>query len=1195
RESARFQSLSDYFWYGIAGATGIVLVLGAVVGWSSRRALLSEVHDISRTASAIVDGDLSRRLATRGGSTELDTLARTVNGMLERLARQNVQLEGEIAVRRHAEQALHRAHDSLEELVEQRTAQLARVNESLHRSEAFLAEGQRISRTGSWGWDLSTGKVIWSEEQYRLLGFEPGEVEPSVSAFLNAVHSEDRSGIQQKLEEAMREKRSYAIDYRVALRDGTVRHMRSVGRSVQRESDNVEEYIGVTTDVTGRKRAEDELRRQKAHVDELFDLAPDAIVLTDLSGPSIIRVNHEFTRMFGYTSDEAVGHRLRTLIAPDELHPANLTHDPELLAGHKVEREVVRRRKDGTRFHAHITAARIRFEDVQDAAYVTYRDVSERKCAEAILAGENRILEMIAKGSPLEATLDSLCRLMEEVFCGCLASIILIDPDGRLRHGAAPSLPESYTAAFEGSAVGACSGPCGVAAHRREAVIVSDIETYPYWEHYRSVAAAHGLRACWSTPVFSSEGKVLGTFAIFYREPRSPSAQEQITIQQFSHLASIVIERTEAVNALRRSDERFALAVAASMDGIWEWDIVKDQMFFSERTQRIYGLEPGVSVRPRAEWGAMIQMHPEDAEAQLRTVEDYLSGSRPAYEGEWRVRHADGVYRWVRIRGLCERDEAARAIRMAGSVSDINTRKCAEEALRASEQRYALAMGAAGEGHWDWNIVTNEYYASPRMLEMYGFAPGTTFADRTDFLRRFPFHPDDRPKWENAAAAHFAGATERFDLEIRMIPRGEIRWVHLTGICSRDASGKPVRWTGSVTDVTDRKRVEEALLESERQLRRAQRLEAVGTLAGGIAHDFNNILGAILGYGEMAVRDAPKGSRLRRDLDSIVSAGERGRALVDRILAFSRSGVGERIAVHVEAVVREALDLLAAKLPTGITIEARLNAGRAAMLGDPTQVHQVLMNLATNGVQAMSGGGVLRVLLHACRFDEERVATIGTIAAGDYVVLQVADEGSGIAPDVLERIFDPFFTTKDVGVGTGLGLSLVHGIVTEVGGSIDVESAPGTGSVFTVYFRREGDASESAEDQLAAVPLGQRQKVLVVDDEEPLVNLATRALEDLGYVPVGFTSSTAALEALRAEPQRFDAIITDERMPGLSGSALIREVRAIRSSIPILLVSGYVGGMVTSRAYNSGATEVLKKPLSARELATTLARVFDAQ
>jgi CheY-like chemotaxis protein len=207
----------------------------------------------------------------------------------------------------------------------------------------------------------------------------------------------------------------------------------------------------------------------------------------------------------------------------------------------------------------------------------------------------------------------------------------------------------------------------------------------------------------------------------------------------------------------------------------------------------------------------------------------------------------------------------------------------------------------------------------------------------------------------------------------------------------------------------------------------------------------------------------------------------------------------------------------------------------------------------------------------------------------------VADGGTGIAPDVLDRIFDPFFTTKDVGVGTGLGLSLVHGIVTEVGGSIDVASTPGQGSVFTVYFPRYGNAADRTADELAAAPRGNRQQVLVVDDEEPLVDLATRTLEELGYVPVGFTSSGAALAAFRAEPQRYHAVITDERMPGLSGSALIREVRAIRSSIPILLMSGYIGGIVTSRAYNSGATEVLKKPLSARELATSLARALHPQ
>ena len=227
--------------------------------------------------------------------------------------------------------------------------------------------------------------------------------------------------------------------------------------------------------------------------------------------------------------------------------------------------------------------------------------------------------------------------------------------------------------------------------------------------------------------------------------------------------------------------------------------------------------------------------------------------------------------------------------------------------------------------------------------------------------------------------------------------------------------------------------------------RLAQRLEAMGTLAGGIAHDFNNILGAILGFSEMAWREAPKGSRLQRDLESIATAGERGRALVDRILAFSRSGVGERVAVHVEKVVREALDLLSAKLPPSVTLSAELRAGRAAMLGDPTQVHQVLMNLGTNAVQAMPSGGILRVSLDAVRCEAARAATIGKVAAGDYVVLRVADSGTGIAPEILDRIFEPFFTTKELGTGTGLGLSLVHGIVTELGGAIDRREYSGQG------------------------------------------------------------------------------------------------------------------------------------------------------
>jgi len=219
-------------------------------------------------------------------------------------------------------------------------------------------------------------------------------------------------------------------------------------------------------------------------------------------------------------------------------------------------------------------------------------------------------------------------------------------------------------------------------------------------------------------------------------------------------------------------------------------------------------------------------------------------------------------------------------------------------------------------------------------------------------------------------------------------------------------------------------------------------------------------------------------------------------------------------------------------------------------------------------------------------------ALIGALDAGDYVVLEVGDSGVGIPPEMLGRIFDPFFTTKEVGVGTGLGLSLVHGIVGELKGGIDVASTVGTGSVFTVYLPHSGEAADNGDRQEPEAPRGNREQVLIVDDEAPLVGLATETLAELGYVPVPFTSSVAALEAFRAAPERFDAVITDERMPSMSGSALIREIRRIRGAIPILLVSGYVSGEVVRRAIESGANEVLKKPLSARELASSLARVL---
>jgi CheY-like chemotaxis protein len=324
-------------------------------------------------------------------------------------------------------------------------------------------------------------------------------------------------------------------------------------------------------------------------------------------------------------------------------------------------------------------------------------------------------------------------------------------------------------------------------------------------------------------------------------------------------------------------------------------------------------------------------------------------------------------------------------------------------------------------------------------------------------------------------------------------------------------------------------------------------------------------------------------------------AGERGNALVERILAFSRSGIGERVAVHVEKIVQETLALFAAKLPRDIVLEQRLRAGRAAVMGDPTQIHQVLMNLLANAVQAMPCGGRLRVSLDRINLRAPRVVTNGSITARDYVVIDVSDSGSGIPPEIFERIFDPFFTTKDVGVGTGLGLSLVHGIVTGLGGAIDVATAVGKGSVFKVYLPRVGDITAPSKPSKRVKTKTRRAgqgRVLIIDDEQALVSLASKTLTESGYSPVGFTAGAKALQAFLEDPDQFDAVITDESMPGMSGSELIRKMRSLRPSLPILLVSGYLGPAVIERAKQAGATEVLKKPLRAHQLQIAVERVL---
>jgi PAS domain S-box-containing protein len=548
-------------------------------------------------------------------------------------------------------------------------------------------------------------------------------------------------------------------------------------------------------------------------------------------------------------------------------------------------------------------------------------------------------------------------------------------------------------------------------------------------------------------------------------------------------------------------------------------------------------------------------------------------------------RHGDGAVRFLEFAAAPRTLGDGRVI-WDGIQMDVTERHLAEEAQRETQQQFSLIFDHSPMPITLSNAVNGQFVAvNDSFLRTCGYARGE-LVGRTSLELGLYADPSQRDGL--LARLHQAGQLRGAEVRFKT-KSGELR-DHLLWLNVLNAD-RHTYILATALDVTDRNAATQEQLRLEEQLRQAQKLEALGTLAGGIAHDFNNVLGAIISFAELSKLDNPDNRDLTDNLDQILHAGNRAKILVRQILSFSRRQKEARENLQVAPIVTEALSLLRATLPATIAIERSLNDAVGDVLANGTQVHQVIMNLCTNAAHAMAGKGTLGVELTQLTLRAGSAKPHVELEARDYVKLVIRDTGHGMDEATLGRVFEPFFTTKRAGEGTGLGLSVVHGIIKDYGGVITVDSMVGVGTTFTIYLPTATSVAPRPTVANSELPRGNHEQVLFVDDEPALGRAASQMLERLGYRPTVFQSSHAALSAFRASPGDYRVLISDSTMPGITGIELLHEAHSLRPELRSILVSGSVDA-ASSHLNTLGCCQILSKPLSYAALAHALHRAL---
>jgi len=824
-----------------------------------------------------------------------------------------------------------------------------------------------------------------------------------------------------------------------------------------------------------------------------------------------------------------------------------------------------------------------------------------------IHALQNRILELAIEDRPLPEILDVLVHTVEaQSPSGMIGSILLVDEDGKhLRHGAGPSLPIPYNQAVDGIPVGTGVGSCGTAVAEGRPVYVTDIANDPLWADFRELALSHGLQACWSTPFRDSSGNILGTFAMYYHEPREPQPADLELVDLVTRSAALIVNRSRAVSELAAKEARLRLAIEAGSIGEWELDLVTDTAVRARRHDQIFGYS---DLLP--EWGIekmLSHVVPEDRPAVANAFKE-AAKTGTGWNFSCRIKRAgDDQIRWICAHSAPQLDATGKAVKMFGMVQDITPQKEAEDRLRILNETLEIQVAERTaslllhetivQSHsspfcafdTDYRLIAFNRAHSDEFFRITGHRVqlGEVFPELLPIDQRETM----RGLMERALTGESYTVTEEFGDEDLAKPVWEISYYPL-----RNAKGEIFGAFHHANDISASIKAQLDLELAQDGLRQAQKMEAVGQLTGGLAHDFNNLLTGVMGNLELLQMRIGQGKfdNVDRFVNAAQGAGRRAAALTQRLLAFSRRQTLDPKPTDVNRLVAGMEDLLCRTVGTMIEIEVVGAAGLWPALIDAGQLENALLNLCINGRDAMPDGGRLTIET-ANKWIDERTAVEREIAPGQYLSLCVTDTGTGMSAATIARAFDPFFTTKPIGEGTGLGLSMIYGFARQSGGQVRIYSEVGQGTTVGIYLpRHHGDA-----DDIMAVPTvtspgdGHGETVLVVDDEPTIRHLIDEVLNEMGYTVLVAADGPAGMKVLQSGA-RIDLLITDVGLPkGMNGRQVADAARVLRPALKVLFITGYAENAAVGNGHMEPGMELLTKPFAMDDLRKRVKDIID--